>query len=384
MRILIVKLPKVKNEVCQRLCEIAEMLEYDIAGIVSVEKEKFFHSYLIGNHQVYPLAQMPNLSWDKAIFHCEGNIFEEISPKLIEMGFITEDNAATSFWLLKQLMIQKYEDIGDPAIQETLEYWKTHEIGIFNQHLEGKRGTLDRVFFDDPCGLPNIYFKTVGGEYRKMFFPRDCNFFVYEGKPFMEGLMADIGTSFVENLMAEQLPTSPHLYTKGEHKVNAGDIVIDAGVCEGNFALRYVDICSKIYLFECDLKWLEALNQTFRDYRDKVEIIPKFLSDVTDGEQITIDDAIPDLRGKNIFLKMDIEGAEPKALHGAKNLLTNNFVKASVCAYHNADDCVKIKSIFQKFGYKTSTSSGWMVYIFDPKILDTADFRKGIVYAENY
>ena len=372
MRILVVKFPNVENEVCQKLCEIAETLEYDITGIVSVEKEKNFHPYLIANHQVYPLAQMPNFSWDKAIFTCENKIFKEISPKLIEMGFITEDNAEISFWLLKQLMIQKYEDVGDPAIQETLEYWKTNPFSVFNQHIPRNKGTFDRVFFYDPCGLPNTYFKTVDGKYRKMFFPQDYPFFVYKGE------------QFVENLMAEQLPTSPHLYTKGEHKVNAGDIVIDAGVCEGNFALRYVDICSKIYLFECDLKWLEALNQTFRDYRDKVEIIPKFLSDVTDGEQITIDDAIPNLRGKNIFLKMDIEGAEPKALHGAKNLLTNNFVKASVCAYHNADDCVKIKSIFQNFGYKTSTSSGWMVYIFDPKILDTADFRKGIVYAENY
>ena len=81
---------------------------------------------------------------------------------------------------------------------------------------------------------------------------------------------------------------------------------------------------------------------------------------------------------------MDIEGAEPLALRGAKRILTNNKVKASICSYHNADDLIKIKSVMQSYGYKTSTSDGWMVFIWDPKIYDTADFRKGIVYAENY
>ena len=137
-------------------------------------------------------------------------------------------------------------------------------------------------------------------------------------------------------------------------------------------------------MFECEPDWIEILKQTFRDYHDKVEIIPKFLSDVTDDKNITIDDALPDLRGQKIFLKMDIEGAEPKALRGAKRILTNNRVKASVCAYHNADDCIRIKGIFRKYGYEVSTSDGWMVFVWDPNIFDTADFRKGIVYAENY
>ena len=101
------------------------------------------------------------------------------------------------------------------------------------------------------------------------------------------------------------------------------------------------------------------------------------------GGRITIDDALPDLHGKNIFLKMDVEGAEPRALRGAKKILTNNKVKASVCTYHNADDLIKVKSIFQDYGFKTSTSAGYMIFLWDPNIWNTADFRKGIVYAEN-
>lgn len=370
MRIIIMKFPHIHEELCINLCEVAEKFECDIAGIVSLDLEEKLTS--IKNYSVYPLNEILNLSWEIAIFACSNDVFNDITPQMVELGIGTQDQFKKPYWLLKQLMIKKYEDFDEPTIQETLKYWKTNEISVFNQHLPNDKGQFHRVFFDSELDLPYIYFQTVGGDWRKMYYPRDKKFFIYNGE------------QFVPNLVAEQLPTSPHLYIKDEHKINAGDIVIDAGVCEGNFALKYVDLCSKMYLFESDSKWFEPLSQTFRDYRDKVEIIPRFVSNVTDDQNITIDDALSNLRGEKIFLKMDIEGAEPLALRGAKKILANNKVKASVCSYHNADDLIKIKFIFQKYGYRTSTSAGYMVFLYDPKIWDTADFRKGIVYAENY
>ena len=370
MRIIIIKLPYMHPGLCAKLCELAEKLEYDIAGIVSLDLEEKVTS--VKGYRVYPLNDILKLSWDVAVFACDDDVLDDLAPQMVELGIGTREQFKNCYWFLKQQMIMKYEDFDDSAIQETLEYWKTHEISVFNQHIDGKKGELHRVFYDSECDLPYIQFKTVGGDWRKMYFPREKNFFIYKGEKFVDGLMA------------EQLPTSPHLYIKGEHKVNVGDIVIDAGVCEGNFALRYVDICAKMYLFEPDKNWLEPLNQTFKNYRDKVEIIPRFLSNVTDDKNITIDYALPDLRGEKIFLKMDIEGAEPLALRGAEKILTNNKVKASICSYHNADDLFKIKALLQKYGYRISTSAGWMVFIYDPRIFETADFRKGIVYAENY
>ena len=370
MKIVIMKLPYIHHIFCEKLCGIAEKLEYEIAGIVSLDLDEKLTS--IKNYPVYPLNEILNLSWDTAVFACEESIFDDIVPRMIDLQIGTKDKFKTPLWLLQQLMIKKYEDFDDPAIQETLEFWKTHELSVFNQYLYNKEGTLDRVFFDSECDLPYIYFKTAGDDWRKMYYPRDEEFFIHNGE------------KFVENLVAEQLPTSPHLYIKDEHKICAGDIVIDAGVCEGNFALRYIELCSKMYLFEADSKWIEPLNQTFKDYRDKVKIIPRFVSNITNDKAVTIDDALPDFKDEKIFLKMDIEGAEPFALRGAKKILTNNFVKASVCSYHNVDDLTKIKSLLQQYGYKTSTSDGWMIFIWDSKIWDTADFRKGIVYAENY
>ena len=368
MKVLIIKFPIFNLNFCERICKAAERLAYEIEGIISLDLEETLTS--IDNHPVYQLKEIGNLSWDVAILVCTDDIFNEFVPQMVDLKIGTADQFKNHIWLLKQLMIAKYEDCGDPVIKETLEYWKTHDLSVYNQHIDETRGTFDKVFFDGEW--PYIYFRTVDGDYRKMYFSPNENFGNYEGE------------KVVNSLMQEQLPTSPHLYTKGDHQVNEGDILIDAGVAEGNFALKYVNICSKIYLFEPNPKWIEPLKHTFADYGDKVKIIPCFVSDITEYNVTRIDDALPDLRGKNVFLKMDVEGSEPDALRGAKNLLTNNRVRASVCTYHKSDDRMKVKNIFRQYGYQTSTSDGYMVFIHDPDILESADFRKGIVYATNF
>ena len=367
MRIIILRFPNVAPALSHKICELAEKLEYDIEGIVSFDQNETLTSFR--NYPVYKMMQIYDLSWDVAVYAYSDEDFETIRPRLIKLQMGTDDQFKNIEWLLKQVMIKKYEDFNDPIIQATLKWWKTHELSVYNQQLA--QDTFDKVYFDETCNLPYINFKTIGNEIRKMYFPDNYNFFIYNDE------------KFVPNILREQLPNSPHLYMKGKHKINKGDIVIDAGVCEGNFALRYVDICSKMYLFEPEPMWQEPLNQTFKDYRDKVEIIPRFVSNTTGGGIITLDDALPDLKDENIFLKMDIEGAEPYALRGAKNLLTNNKVKASVCTYHNADDLIKVKSIFQKYGYKTSTSAGYATFYYSPSFWDTVDFRKAVVYAVN-
>lgn len=370
MRLVIMKFPYVPDSLCEKTCAAAEHLEYEIVGIVTLEKNPATPE--IKGYPILPLIKIFDLKWDAAILVCDDKtLLNDTVPKLVKLGIGSADQFKSRLWLLKQIMTLKYEDCADPVIQETLKYWQTNDLSVFNQLMNLNEGVADKVFRDADDGLPYIYFKTIGGDYRKLYFPREKKFDTYDG------------AEFVVDILFEQRPTSPHLYTTGDHQVQAGDVLIDAGVGEGNFALRYVDICSKLYLFEPASFWLESLNQTFKDYRDKVEIIPRYVADVTSDDCIAIDDALPDLHGKNIFLKMDVEGAEPSALRGAKKLLTNNKVRASVCTYHNADDIIKVKSIFRKYGFRTATSAGYMVFTYDPNIFDTADFRKGVVYAAN-
>ena len=267
MRILILRFPYAPEWMCDIACSMVERLGWDVAGVVSFDLNEKETSYK--NFPIYPLNEINNLSWDVAIYACEGKDFAEIRPRMIELGIGKEEQFKNNFWLLKNLMTKKYEDFADPVIQETLEWWKTHELSVFNQHIQIE--TVHTVFFDDACGLPYIKFETVDKKILNMYYPKDFPFHVRDGK------------EYVKDLLSEQIPTSPHLYVTDEHKVNAGDILIDAGVCEGNFALKYVDLCSKLYLFEPDENWQEPLRQTFKDYRNKVEIIPRFVSDKTGG-----------------------------------------------------------------------------------------------------
>lgn len=325
----------------------------------------------VEGYNFYPIEYIQRLKYDIALIDCGIASAQNYVPLLVHFK-IPLHKVGTFYWLLKQLFFKKYEDIKDPVIQETLAYWQTHELDVFNQHMAGAETTLDEVYIDESCNLPYINFKTVEGKDRRMYYPKDTGFF-----------KAENGKSYVQNVLREQVPTSPHLYIKGTHKVDEGDVLIDAGVCEGNFSLRYVDICSKVYLFEMDKKWFEPLYYSFKDCWDKVEFIPRAVSDSTRGGDVALDDVVNVPVGSKIFLKMDIEGAEPAALRGANKILSTNKVKASICSYHKADDIVKIKSIFQNHGYRTATSEGYMVFIHDEKIWETVDFRKGIVYATN-
>ena len=373
MKILIAVTNNFSEETYKKFLNIIEDTGHDFTAFISNCEKEICNLQICDNKYImYPLEYIPNLEYDKILIAATNQGIElEIFNKLRNLQ-IPREKIAEIFWLIQEFMTAKYEDCNDKTILETLKFWKTHDISTFNQHITAK-DSLNEVFFDDSCDLPYIFFESVGGKKYKLYYPKNSSTFVV-----MDGV------TYVPNILREQLPTSPHLYMKGTHKINPGDILIDAGVCEGNFALRNIDLCSKVYLFEPDPKWEKPLWYTFKDFKQEIIMFPNFLSGKTEDKFITLDDAIPELNGEKIFLKMDIEGAEPDALRGGKNLLTNNKVKVSACGYHNSNDVVKIKSVLKKFGYRTRTSGGYMIFLYDPNIWDTMDFRKGMVYAENF
>ena len=369
MKILIFHTGILSEEMYKPIFDLADRLNIEVIGFTSLNPDDDFKK--LCNYTIYPADAIVMLNFDKILIGDtnEGTI-DEFREIFMDLN-VPAEKTVGAFWLLQQVMIKKYEDVNDPAIQETLEYWKKNPLSVFNQHIQ--EHTRDEVHFDEDCGLPYIFFKTVEGKERRLYYPKDANFFEVDGK------------KYVTDVLTEQVPTSPHLYVNGGgHEVNEGDVLIDAGVCEGNFALRYADICSKIFLFEPDKKWFEPLYYSFKDVWRKVEFIPKFVSDRTNINAVKIDDAVKIPVGSKVFLKVDVEGAEPATLRGAKKILTTNKVKASICTYHNADDIVKVKAILQNCGYKTWTSAGYMVFIYDPKIWETTDFRKGILHARNF
>ena len=82
---------------------------------------------------------------------------------------------------------------------------------------------------------------------------------------------------------------SPHRYLTESFTIGQNDVLADIGAAEGNFSLAVIEKVKKIYIFEYDQEWIEALRATFAPWSDKVEIINKFVSDKNDEYHIRFD-----------------------------------------------------------------------------------------------
>lgn len=179
----------------------------------------------------------------------------------------------------------------------------------------------------------------------------------------------------------EQDPHSPHYYYKTGYEVKDGDIVIEAGVAEGNFALSIIDKVSKIYLVECEEKWVEALKCTFEPYKDKVVIVSKYLSDSDEDGNITIDTL---LDGQEVnFIKMDIEGAELSALKGARETFARSKqLRCAICTYHRHGDEENIRQYLEENGMFCENSEGYMFFNQYDKEGEEPEFRRGLMFGK--
>jgi len=184
---------------------------------------------------------------------------------------------------------------------------------------------------------------------------------------------------YYNTLLTEQDIDSPHRYELAGFCVNDGDIVVDVGVAEGNFALSIIEKVEKLYLFEVDEEWIEALKETFAPWKEKVEIVCKYVSDNDEGNCISLDSF---LGGRGIdFIKADIEGAEIALLKGCQNILSDREqIKIAICTYHKQDDANKINNVLKEFRFNTEFSKRYMIFLSD-KRLCAPYLRKGLIRA---
>lgn len=217
-----------------------------------------------------------------------------------------------------------------------------------------------QVFRDAVCNLPYVYLNE-----KKLYFPDDWK--DQKIRSYYFGLQE-----------IEQHPLSPHRYLSSDFTVDENSIVVDCDVAEGNFGLDIIEKCKVLYLFEPEEQWMEPLRATFAPWKDKVVIVQKYLSDVTDEMHITLDDFFADKEYPN-FLKLDVEGYEEQLLLGAKNVLSSNDLKKVViCIYHRAEDEDVLGTDLCSHGFATSHTSGYMAVAFDSK---SPYLRHGIIRA---
>jgi FkbM family methyltransferase len=165
-------------------------------------------------------------------------------------------------------------------------------------------------------------------------------------------------------------PTHPHHYEGGGARLREGDVVIDAGACEGYFVRFALDRGAKVIAVEPWSRMAGCLERTFaKEVKEgRLQVVRAFLgatpdtlelrinldhpfsSNATDQterarmdvEQVpvrTIDEVVEASGwGRLDFVKMDIEGAERDALAGATRVFAKDKPRVSITTYHRPDD----------------------------------------------
>lgn len=254
--------------------------------------------------------------------------------------------------LQKQIPTYHEASVGyseDQERKDVVDYVRNHGVQIFPYHFTKNYKQDDiEVFHDDEHGM---HYVLQGG--KRLYFKKKWS-------------VNRIKKSY-HDLTLEQDPLSPHRYLSNDFDLDENDVLADFGAAEGNFTLAVIDRIKKAYLFEYDPEWIDALRLTFKPWQDKVEIVPKFVSDKNDDKHCSGDVFF---KGKSIsFLKIDVDGGERPLLSGFEQTIeTADNMKIALCTYHQHDDEQEFTAWLQQKNYKVEPSQGYMIFHYDKKL----------------
>jgi len=171
-----------------------------------------------------------------------------------------------------------------------------------------------------------------------------------------------------------------NIYGTGPRAVKAGDIVLDCGANVGVYTRVALDAgAAKVIAIEPAPENVESLRRNFKDEiaAGRVVIVPKgvwdkddfltlkvdphntaadtFVMELKDGQAgikvplTTIDKLVAELHLPRVdYIKMDIEGAEQRALRGGAATLRQFHPRLALSAYHVPDDPVMIPELVRQ------------------------------------
>lgn len=251
--------------------------------------------------------------------------------------------------ILRKKILQQYntrpiEQISREEL-EVVEYLKRNKIALLPyQFVKNYKTRLVDVEFDLERSLYYVIYNN-----KRLYFRKDWN----------KKKIAQ----YYANLLAEQDQNSPHLYLTREFDITPDSVIIDAGAAEGIFALMVIEKAKYIYIVEPDPFWIEAIEATFEPWKEKVEIIQKYIASEVNISNITLDSMV----GETLvdFIKIDVEGYEQDVFHGASNLLNRNYpMKIVVATYHRHNDEIALKTFLESKGFNCTYSIGFIPYYY--------------------
>lgn len=268
---------------------------------------------------------------------------------------------------IKRMILNHYEQHPpkEPEIREAVSYLSKNMLTTFYGTFQEKQDPNQiEVFTDKITGLR--YVLTEG---KKLYFKRSLN------KHTIQLLF--------HALCVEQDSEGPHCYTDADFQIKEGDILADIGSAEGYFSLLHIEKLKHSYLFEQDKEWQEALEATFAAWKEKVTIIPYYVSDGNDNENVSLDQYFLPIEEKPNFYKIDVEGAEASVLKGMDNLLEVKPMKIALCTYHHQDDFEIFSHYFKEKGFRYRPNRGVMIYQNDLDHMTPPYFRTCLIKATN-
>ncbi len=261
------------------------------------------------------------------------------------------------------LTYYRYHPTTNEEINFAVDYLSSHSLtSFFGAFQEQYRAEEVRVYHDPSNGLPYVMVND-----KRLYFKRSYN-------------KRTVQLVF-NGLRIEQDPTSPHCYTDKNFDVEEGDILADIGCAEGFFSLLNIEKVKKVYLFEQDRGWIEALKATFAPWKEKVVLIPKFVSDKTTDTEIRPDDYFHGKKDKPTFYKIDVEGSETAVLNGMKSILKLPPLKIALCTYHHAADFENFCRVLKENDFTYRPTAGLMIYQNDIANMQPPYFRKCLIKA---
>lgn len=163
-------------------------------------------------------------------------------------------------------------------------------------------------------------------------------------------------------------------YPKELVQFSNDEVMVELGSNNGDTLLSFLQHCpqfKRIYCFEPDkncIPLLEKIKQSKKEYEDRIILEQKgawsstttlffslegnviagnghLVSDLSRSTEainvVAIDDIIPE---PITYMKMDIEGCELEALHGAEKQIVKNKPTLAICVYHKMSDFIDIWS----------------------------------------
>ena len=266
-------------------------------------------------------------------------------------------------WALRKEILNYYNSADDipEEIVRVLKFIRKKGLKAFPYPFSQKYNPDKiKVYTDTTC---NMHYVTHCGH--RLYYP--------------DGMGRHLVRHTYSMVLCEQDKESTHCYLSENFDVSPDSVIIDVGAAEGNFTLSVIEKAKKIYLFEMESQWKKPLEKTFEPWKDKVKVINKYVSDTDGDNTIKLDTFLEqeNLKDENLFIKLDVEGAESQVLEGAKHTLERNNIKIAICTYHKQSDHQELSAIMKEKAYKIETSNGYMLFHYNG--LDAPYFRRGLI-----